>query len=111
MRNGEELHRVRGERNIVQTIKRRKAKYIGHIFRRDCLLKNIIEGKYRGKMEVTGREGKRLKQLLDKLKVKERILEIERGSNRSRCVENLRWKKLWPCCNTEYSMSETWRVV
>jgi DNA/RNA endonuclease YhcR with UshA esterase domain len=55
----------------------------------ECLLKHVIEGEYRGKIEVTGREGKRRKQLPDKLKVKERILEIERGSFRSRCVENL----------------------
>jgi len=38
VRNEEVLHRDRGERNIIQTIKRRKAKSIGHIFREDCLL-------------------------------------------------------------------------
>ena len=49
----EELHRVRGERNVVQTIKRRMAISFGHIFRRGCLLKHVNEGKYRGKIEVT----------------------------------------------------------
>jgi hypothetical protein len=33
----EVFHRVREERNIVHTIKRRKANWIGHILRRDCL--------------------------------------------------------------------------
>jgi hypothetical protein len=102
VRNEEELHRARGERNIIQTIKRKKANSIGHIFRRDCVLKHVIEGKYRGKIEVTGRGGKIHKQLLDKLKVKEIILEIERGSTRSRCVGNSRWKTLWPYRKTGY---------
>jgi hypothetical protein len=44
VRNEEVLHRVKEERNIVHTIKRRKAKWIGHILRRNCLLKHVIEG-------------------------------------------------------------------
>jgi hypothetical protein len=43
--------------------KRRKADWIGVILRRNCLLKHIIEGKIKGKMEVTGRSGRRRKQL------------------------------------------------
>jgi hypothetical protein len=39
------LHRVKEERNILRTIKRRKANWIGHIVRRNCLLKHVIEGK------------------------------------------------------------------
>jgi hypothetical protein len=45
------LHRVKEERNILHTIKQRKANWTGHILRRGCLLKHIIEGK----MEGTGR--------------------------------------------------------
>jgi hypothetical protein len=41
----EVLHRVKEERNIVHTIKRRKANWIGYILRRNCLLKHVIEGK------------------------------------------------------------------
>jgi hypothetical protein len=37
------------ERNILQTIKRRKANWIGHILRRNCLLEHVIEGKLEGK--------------------------------------------------------------
>ena len=55
MRNEEVLHRVKEERNIIHTVKRRKANWIGHILRRNCLMKHIIEGKIEGGIEVTGR--------------------------------------------------------
>jgi hypothetical protein len=45
VRNEEVLHRVKEERNIIRTINRRKADWIGHILRRNCLLKHVIEGK------------------------------------------------------------------
>jgi hypothetical protein len=48
VRNEEILHRVKEERNIVHTIKRRKANWIGHILRRNCLLKHVIERKIKG---------------------------------------------------------------
>jgi len=38
------------------------------------LLKDVIEGKIRGRIDLTGRRGKRRKQLLDDLKEKKRIL-------------------------------------
>jgi len=41
---------------------------MGHILRRNCLLKYIIEGKIERKIEMTGRVGRRRKQLLDDLK-------------------------------------------
>jgi hypothetical protein len=66
--NDEVLQRIKEERNILQTIKSRKANWIGHIFRRYSLLKHVIEGKIEGRMEVTGRRGRRRKQLVDDLK-------------------------------------------
>jgi hypothetical protein len=63
---------VKEERNIVHTIKRRKANWIGHILRRNRLLKHVIEGKLEGRIEMTGRRGRRPKQLLDDLKEKKR---------------------------------------
>ena len=45
VRNEEVLQRVKEEKNIISTIKRRKANWIGHILRRNCLLKHVIEGK------------------------------------------------------------------
>jgi hypothetical protein len=41
----EVLHRVKEERSILHTIKRMKADWIGYIFRRNCLLKHVIEEK------------------------------------------------------------------
>jgi hypothetical protein len=34
------------------------ANWNSHILRRNCLLKRVIEGKIKGKIEVTGRRGK-----------------------------------------------------
>jgi hypothetical protein len=42
------LHRAKEERNILHIIRRRKANWIGHILRRNCLLSHIIEGKIIG---------------------------------------------------------------
>jgi hypothetical protein len=55
VRNEEVLHRVKEERDIVHTVKRRKANWIGHILRTKCLLKHVIEGKLEGSIEMTGR--------------------------------------------------------
>jgi hypothetical protein len=41
----EVLHRVKEERNTLRTIKKRKANWIGHMLRRNCLLKHVTEGK------------------------------------------------------------------
>jgi hypothetical protein len=43
------LHRFEGERNILQTVKRGKANWMGHVLRRNCLLRHVTEGKMRGK--------------------------------------------------------------
>ena len=62
------LNRVNEQRNILHEIRKRKANWIGHILRRNCLLKQVIEGKIKGEMEVKRRRGKRRKKLLDDLK-------------------------------------------
>jgi hypothetical protein len=77
VRNEEVLQRVKEERNIVHTIKRWKANWIGHILRRNCLLKHVIEGKLKGRIEMTGRRGRRRKQLLDDLKEKRRYWKLK----------------------------------
>ena len=43
--NEELLQIMKKERNVLQTIKWGKAKWIVHILRRNCLLKHFIEGK------------------------------------------------------------------
>jgi len=62
------LGEVMEERNILQRRKRRKDKWIGHISFTTCLIKQVIEGNIAGKIEVTGRGGRRRKQLLNDLK-------------------------------------------
>jgi hypothetical protein len=39
----EVLRRVKEERNLLHTINGRKANWIGHILRRNCLLKHVEE--------------------------------------------------------------------
>ena len=67
VRNEEMSRTVQEDGNVVQTIKRRKANWIGHTLRRNCLLNQI-----QGRIEVTGVRGRRRKQLLD-------ILEEKKG--------------------------------
>ena len=62
------LLRVNEQRNILHEIRKRKAKWIGHIFRRNCLLQQVIKGKIKGQIEVTRRPGRRRTKLLDDLK-------------------------------------------
>ena len=68
MRNEEVLLRVNEQRNVLCEIRKRKAHWIGHILRRNCLLQQVIEGKVKGQIEVTRRQGRRRKKLLDDLK-------------------------------------------
>ena len=70
VRNGEVLHRVKEERNILHTVKGRKANWIGHSLCRNWLIKHVTEGKIERRLAVTGRRGKRSKQLLSDLKEK-----------------------------------------
>ena len=65
VRNEEVLLRVNEQRNILHEIRKLKAKWIGHILRRNCLLQQVIEGKIKRQIEVTRRRGRRRKELLD----------------------------------------------
>jgi hypothetical protein len=67
VRNEDVLLRVMEQRNILHDIRKRKANWIGHILRRNCLLQRVIEGKIQGGREVTGRQGRRCRKLLDDL--------------------------------------------
>ena len=54
-----------------------KINWIGHILRRNCLLKHVFGGKIQRKIEETGRLGRRRKQLLDDLKKKTGYLKLK----------------------------------
>jgi hypothetical protein len=68
VRNEEVLLRVKDQRNILHEISKRKSNWIGHILRKNCLLRQVIEGKMKECIEVTGRRGRRCRKLLDDLK-------------------------------------------
>jgi hypothetical protein len=63
------------ERILTHTIhvlhkRRRKVNWIGHILHKNCLLQYVIQGKIEGRIEVTGRQGRRRMQLMDNFKEK-----------------------------------------
>jgi hypothetical protein len=94
VRNEEVLQRVKEERNILQTTKRQKANSIGHILRRNCLLKHIIEIKIEGRIEATGRRGRRHNKLLDDLKEKRGHCKLKTEG-----LDCILWRT---CCGRSY---------
>jgi hypothetical protein len=60
--------RVKEQRNILHEIRKRKANWIVHILRRNCILQRVTEVKIHGGIEVTERQGRRRRKLLDDLK-------------------------------------------
>jgi hypothetical protein len=60
--------RIKEQRNILHERIKRKANWIGHILRRNCLLQRVIEGKMKGEIEVKERRGRRRRKLLNDLK-------------------------------------------
>ena len=86
MRNEEVLLRVNEQRNILHEIRKQKANWIGHILRRNCLLKQIIGGNIKGEMEVARRRGRRRKKLLDDLKGRRGYSHLkEKALDRTMC--------------------------
>ena len=82
-------------------LKKQKANWIGHILRRNCLLKQVIEGKIKGEMEVARRRGRRSKKLLDDLKDRRGYSHLMEEAL-DRTMEASFWRRLWTCRQTEY---------
>ena len=74
--------------NILHTIRRRQGNWIGHILRKNCAVKPVMEGKLKGRTDMTVRRGRRIKQLLNDLKEKRGCLKLKRGSTIRHCVKN-----------------------
>jgi hypothetical protein len=57
------------------------------VLRRNCLLKEVIEGKIKGRIEVTRRRGRRRKKLLDDL-------EDRRGYShlKEEALDRIKWR-------------------
>jgi len=91
---------IKEERNILHTIQRTKANWIGHILRRNRLLQHIIEVKLQQMLAVTGGRGIRRKQLLDDLKAKKAYSKLKEEALDC-TVENSLWERLWTCKTTK----------
>jgi hypothetical protein len=68
VRNEEILLTVKEQRNIVHETSKREANWIGHMWRRNCILQQVFEGKIKGGIEATGRRETRRRKLLDDFK-------------------------------------------
>jgi hypothetical protein len=69
--------------------------------RRSCLLKHVIERKIEGRIEVSGRQGRRCKLLLDDLKETKGYWKWKDEA----LDRKLRlWKRLWTCRKRDYRM-------
>jgi hypothetical protein len=99
VRNEEVLLGIKEQRNILHEISKLIANWFGQILYRNCLLHQVIKGKIKGGIEVTGRRGRRRRKLLDDLKegreyshLKEKALDVESSL----------WKRFWTCRETDY---------
>jgi hypothetical protein len=75
---------------------------IGHILRRNCLLKEVIEGKIEGQKEVTRRRGRRRKKLLDDLGDRRGYSHLKEEA-----LDRIKWrnsfeKRFWTCRMADY---------
>jgi hypothetical protein len=77
VRNEEVLQRIKDGRNIPQTIKIRKANWIGYILHTNVLIKHVITGEINVRIEVTVRRRRRRKQLLDDRREKKRYCKLK----------------------------------
>jgi hypothetical protein len=91
------------DRNILQSVRRRKANCIGQILHRKYLLKHVIEVKMEERLEVTGKKGRRCKQLLndlllDDLNEKKEYRKLNKEAH-DRTLFTL--KRVWTYCNRQ----------
>ena len=74
--NEQVLDRIGEKRTILNNIIRRKANFIGHILRRNCLLHDAIERQMTEVKGVRRRRRRRRIQLLDDLRKRRRYWEL-----------------------------------
>jgi hypothetical protein len=87
VRNEEVLLRVKKQRNILHEISKRKANWIGHILRRNCLQQYVIVGKIKGMIEVRGRRGRRRRKVFDDLKERRGYSHLK-----EKALDRLMWR-------------------
>jgi hypothetical protein len=78
---------VKEQRNILHEISKRKANWIDHILCRNSLQQQVIEGKIKGGIEVTGRRGRRHRKILVELKERRGYSHLkEEALDRTMCI-------------------------
>jgi len=75
-RNEEVLNGVKVERNVLHTVKRRKANWIRYILCKNCLLEHVSEGK----IEENRRRARKSRQVLGDLKDKTGYYKLKDGA-------------------------------
>jgi hypothetical protein len=95
------LRRVDEELNILLTVQRRKANWIGHMLRGNWLLKHVTEEKVEG---IRTRR-RRHKQLLDALKETRRYWKLKEEA-----LDRAEWGTRFGrgCCKTDNMMMVMW---
>lgn len=78
--------------------------FIGHILHKNCLLKEVIEGKIEGRIEVGLEDEEEEVNSYWRTLRKRKISEIERGSASSCSVENSFWMTLWTRRKADYEL-------
>jgi hypothetical protein len=98
VRNEEVLLRIKEQINILHEKSKLKANWIGHILRRNCLLRQVIEGKIVRGIEVTGRRGRKRRKLMDDHKERRGYSHLkEEALHRLHYVEGSLLKRPWTC--------------
>ena len=82
--NEQVLERIGEKRTLLNNVLRRKANWIGHFLRRNCLLDDTIEGQ----LQVVKGVGRRRTQLLDDLRNRRRYWELKEEAE-----DRNRWKR------------------
>ena len=77
-KNAVVLERVEGERIMLELIRKRKRIWLGHWLRRNCLLKDALEGMVKGK-KVRGR---RRYQMIDNIMINELYADTKRKAEK-----------------------------
>jgi hypothetical protein len=95
LRNEEVLLRVKEQRNILHETSKRKANWIGHILRINCLLRQVIEEKIKGGIEVTGRRRRRRRKRLNELKEKREYSHLKEEA-----IDRTMWR-VFTCRETD----------
>jgi hypothetical protein len=72
VKNEEIQQRVKEKRNVLQTVRRRKATWVSHTMHSNCLLNLVIQEK----IGEYGRRGRGRKQLLNDLKKGRRYWKV-----------------------------------